>query len=256
MSIPTPPPERQSAYPHQTPAPSPAPPPPVADPTIVYPAALQPAAVQPVPVPGRAGRSTRPPGRPVGRRRTLLGRRRRDRPGGGARRPGRRPDRRPDPRIDLVVQDIFGTGSTGAAYVDRRRVLARARRRAAAPARAHHPEAQAFFGWIMFLATLTAALLPLTWTDVLESVDRRGPRQRAHRHRDLVAAARRAEPHPAPGDDADRLRPLSRPPRPAARWSLDQVGGVQVPDGSATRLIRRAGGASRAGRSRDRTGCR
>ena len=31
------------------------------------------------------------------------------------------------------------------------------------------PKPKAFFGWIMFLGTLTAALLPLTWTDVLES---------------------------------------------------------------------------------------
>jgi len=168
MSIPTPPPERQSAYPHQTPTPSPAPPPP-ADPTVVYPAALQPAPVQPVqpvqPVPVA-------PARPA------------------------------DPSVDagrfwagvvatalvaalvglvgvvivdqilsfeLAVQDVFGVNSTGAAYVVGAAVIA-----VLAGGLLHllvltTPKPKAFFGWIMFLGTLTAALLPLTWTDVLES---------------------------------------------------------------------------------------
>ena len=166
MSTPTPPPERQSAYPHQTPTPSPAPPPP-ADPTMVYPAAVQPAPVQPVqPVQPAA------PARPA------------------------------DPSVDagrfwagvvatalvaalvglvgvviidqilsieLAVQDVFGTDSTGAAYVVGAAVLA-----VLAGGLLHllvltTPKPKAFFGWIMFLGTLTAALLPLTWTDVLES---------------------------------------------------------------------------------------
>ncbi|WP_456789105.1 hypothetical protein [Cellulomonas sp. P5_C5] len=170
MSIPTPPPERQSAYPHQTPAPSPAPPPP-ADPTMVYPAALQPAPVQPVPVPVAAAVPVAParpadPSVDAGRFWAgvvatalvaalvglvgvvivdqILG-------------------------IELVVQDIFGTDSTGAAYVVGAAAIA-----VLAGGLLHllvltTPKPKAFFGWIMFLGTLTAALLPLTWTDVLES---------------------------------------------------------------------------------------
>jgi hypothetical protein len=71
--------------------------------------------------------------------------------------------------IELVVQDIFGTDSTGAAYVVGAAVIA-----VLAGGLLHllvltTPKPKAFFGWIMFLGTLTAALLPLTWTDVLES---------------------------------------------------------------------------------------
>lgn len=168
MSIPTPPPDRQSAFPHSTPAPSPAPPPaPAPEPTAVFPAALQPAQVPPAAAPSPA-----------------------------------RPARPADPSVDagrfwagvvatalvaalvglvgvvivdqilsieLAVQDLFGTNSTGAAYVVGAAVLA-----VLAGGLLHllvltTPKPKAFFGWIMFLGTLTAALLPLTWTDQLES---------------------------------------------------------------------------------------
>ncbi|WP_421732883.1 hypothetical protein [Cellulomonas sp.] len=71
--------------------------------------------------------------------------------------------------IELAVQDLFGTNSTGAAYVVGAAVFA-----VLAGGLLHllvvtTPKPKAFFGWIMFLATLTAALLPLTWTDELES---------------------------------------------------------------------------------------
>ncbi len=165
MSTPTPPPDRQSAFPHSAPAPSPPPPPP--EPTAVFPAALQPAQVPPAAAPAPA-----------------------------------RPARPADPSVDagrfwagvvatalvaalvglvgvvivdqilsieLAVQDLFGTNSTGAAYVVGAAVFA-----VLAGGLLHllvvtTPKPKAFFGWIMFLATLTAALLPLTWTDELES---------------------------------------------------------------------------------------
>ncbi|WP_456846984.1 hypothetical protein [Cellulomonas sp. P5_C6] len=168
MSDPTPPPERQSAYPHATPPPAPAPAPapaPVPDPTVVYPAALQPAAVPP-PVPAAAPRAPAGPSVDAGRYWAgvvatalvaalvglvgvvivdqIL-------------------------NIELAVKDIFGTDSTGAAYVVGAALFA-----VAAGGLLHllvltTPKPKAFFGWIMFLGTLTAALLPLTWTDKLES---------------------------------------------------------------------------------------
>ncbi len=166
MSVPTPPPERQSAYPHQPASTPPAAP---ADPTVVYPAAVQPAAVQPepvAPVVPVAAATPRGPSVDAGRYWAgvaatalvaaliglvgvvivdqILS-------------------------IDLVVKDPFGTGSTGAAYVVAGVVGA-----VLAGGLLHllvlsTPKPRAFFGWIMFLATLTVALLPLTWTDVLES---------------------------------------------------------------------------------------
>lgn len=167
MSTPTPPPERQSAYPHQTPpTPPPAPAPP-ADPTMVYPAAVQPAPVQPVPV--AAAPVAAVPTRPsvdagrfwagvaatalvtalIGLVGVLI------------------VDQILD--IELVVQDVFGTESTGAAFV-----VGGVLSSILAGGLLHvlvlsTPKPRAFFGWIMFLGTLTAALLPLTWTDVLES---------------------------------------------------------------------------------------
>ena len=166
MSVPTPPPERQSAYPHQTPPAAPVPPP--ADPTVVYPAALQPAAVPVEPVPVAAAVPARPVGPSVDAGRywagvvatalvaalvglvgvvivdQILS-------------------------LDLAVKDVFGTDSTGAAYVVGAAVFA-----VLAGGLLHllvltTPKPKAFFGWIMFLGTLTAALLPLTWTDKLES---------------------------------------------------------------------------------------
>ncbi|NUU18370.1 hypothetical protein HP550_14025 [Cellulomonas humilata] len=164
--MPTPPPERQSAFPHQTPSPSPAPPPPPPpppDPTIVFPAAIQPQAPAPAapvaPVPAGpsvdAGRywagvaATALVAALIGVVGVVV------------------VDR--ILQIDLVVQDPLGTGSTGAAFVVGG-VLASL----VAGGLLHllaltTPKPRAFFGWIMFLATLTAALLPLTWTDVTES---------------------------------------------------------------------------------------
>ncbi|KQR10515.1 DUF6069 family protein [Cellulomonas sp. Leaf334] len=167
MSTPTPPPERQSAYPHQTPPTPPPPPAPVADPTMVYPAAVQPAQpVQPVvPVQPVAAVPSGPSvdaGRYwagvvatalvtalIGLVGVLI------------------VDQILD--IELVVKDIFGTESTGAAFV-----VGGVLSSVLAGGLLHvlvlsTPKPRAFFGWIMFLATLTAALLPLTWTDVLES---------------------------------------------------------------------------------------
>jgi hypothetical protein len=166
MSIPTPPPERQSAYPHPTPAPSPAPAPPAPDPTVVYPAALQPASVPPEPVvaaaPARRVEPTVDAGRYwAGVVATAL----------VAALVGLVGVVIVDQilSIDLAVQDVFGTDSTGAAYVAGAAVIA-----VLAGGLLHllvltTPKPKAFFGWIMFLGTLTAALLPLTWTDVLES---------------------------------------------------------------------------------------
>ncbi|MDM7832420.1 DUF6069 family protein [Cellulomonas edaphi] len=67
--------------------------------------------------------------------------------------------------IDLVTQDPFDTGSTMGAYVVGAVVGA-----VVAGALLHllvltTPRPRAFFGWIMGLATLVVALVPLTWTD-------------------------------------------------------------------------------------------
>jgi hypothetical protein len=171
MSVPTPPPERQSAYPHQVPPTPPPAPAPVSDPTVVFPAAAQPAAVQPAPVPPEPVVPVAPP-----------------RPAGPSVDAGRYwagvvatalvaaliglvgvviVDQ--ILKIDLVVRDALGTGSTGAAFVVGGVIAA-----VVAGGLLHllvvtTPRPGAFFGWIMFLATLTAALLPLTWTSVLES---------------------------------------------------------------------------------------
>ena len=156
MSVPTPPPERQSAYPHQTPPPAPAPQVP-AGPPAVFPAAVQPQTPAP-PAPGPsvdAGRywagvaATALVAALIGVVGVVI------------------VDR--ILQIDLVVQDPFGTGSSGAAYVIGGVVAA-----VLAGGILHllvvtTPKPRAFFGWIMFLATLTVALLPLAWTDVLES---------------------------------------------------------------------------------------
>ena len=164
MSVPTPP-ERQSAYPHQTP-PAAAAPPPAPDPTVVFPAAVQPAPVAPEPVaPVAAPRPTQPSvdaGRfwagvvataLVAALIGLVGVVIVDQ----------------ILQIELVTKDPLGTDSTGAAFVVGGVLAA-----VLAGALLHllvvtTPRPRAFFGWIMALATLTTALLPLTWTDVLES---------------------------------------------------------------------------------------
>lgn len=166
MSVPTPPPERQSAYPHQTPSPSPAPPPPpppAPDPTVVFPAAVQPQAPAPAaPIPPAPAGPSVDAGRFwAGVAATAL----------VAALIGVVGVVIVDQilQIDLVAKDPFGTDSTGAAYV-----LGGVVASVLAGVLLHllvvtTPKPRAFFGWIMFLATLTAALLPLTWTDVLES---------------------------------------------------------------------------------------
>lgn len=67
--------------------------------------------------------------------------------------------------IDLVVQDLFGTDSPMTSLVVGAVVAA-----LLAGALLHvlvltTPRPRSFFGWIMGLVTLVAALLPLTWTD-------------------------------------------------------------------------------------------
>ena len=172
MSIPTPPPERQSAYPHQTPPQPPPAPAPVEDPTTVYPAALQPAPVQPVqpvqPVPVAPVVAATPSGPSVDAGRfwagvvatalvtALIGL-------VGVLIVDQILD------IELVVRDLVGTGSTGAAFVIGGVLASIAAGGLLQLLVMSTPKPRAFFGWIMFLATLTAALLPLTWTDVLES---------------------------------------------------------------------------------------
>ena len=202
MSIPTPPPERQSAYPHQTPPHRRPPRRPPRTPRWSTRPRCSRLPSSPSARPARAGRARRRrhPDGPVGRRRALLGRRRRHRPRHGAHRPRRRADRRPDPRHRA------GGAGPRRDRLDGSGVRRRRRARSIAAGGLLHllvlstPKPRAFFGWIMFLATLTAALLPLTWTDVLESAIAVGPGQRPHRDRDLVPPARRAEPHAAPRD--------------------------------------------------------
>lgn len=71
--------------------------------------------------------------------------------------------------IDLVVQDVFGIGSHVGAYV----VGGIAASLLAAGLLhllvASTPRPRAFFGWIIGLLTVVAALLPLTWTSDLAS---------------------------------------------------------------------------------------
>ncbi|WP_202924323.1 DUF6069 family protein [Cellulomonas sp. H30R-01] len=67
--------------------------------------------------------------------------------------------------IDLVVQDVFGTDSPMTSLVVGAVVAA-----LLAGALLHvlvltTPRPRSFFGWIIGLVTLVAALLPLTWTD-------------------------------------------------------------------------------------------
>ena len=171
MSIPNPPPERQSAYQHPGETPPPAAPPPVAQP-VVQPvaqpvAASQPPAVYPPAAPEPAAPAA-PTGPSVDNGRywagvvatalvaalvgvvgvIIL-------------------DQIVD--IDLVVKDIFGTDSVGAAYV-----VGGALAAVVAGGLLHllvltTPRPRAFFGWLMFLGIVVAAALPFTWTDSTES---------------------------------------------------------------------------------------
>ena len=65
--------------------------------------------------------------------------------------------------------DLFATGSHQAAFAIDGAVLALLAAGLLHVLILTTPRPRAFFGWIMALATLTTALLPLTWTDVLES---------------------------------------------------------------------------------------
>ena len=167
MSVPTPPPERQSAYPHQTPPPA-APVPPPADPTVVYPAALQPAAVPVEPVPVAAAVPARPVGPSVDAGRywagvvaTAL----------VAALVGLVGVVIVDQiiKIELVVKDLFGTDSVSAAYVVGGVLAAVVAGALLQLLVLTTPRPRAFFGWIMFLALVVAALIPLTWTDSTKS---------------------------------------------------------------------------------------
>ena len=143
MSVPTPPPERQSAYPHQTPAAAPPAVAPAGRPDRRLPGRR--CSPPPVPVRPRPGRRGRAVPAPPARRST---------PGATGPVSSRRPSSRRSSAlvgvvivdqilyIDLAVKDVFGTDSTGAAYVVGAAVFAVLARRAAAPARAHDAEAQ------------------------------------------------------------------------------------------------------------------
>ncbi|MFC0715881.1 DUF6069 family protein [Cellulomonas biazotea] len=71
--------------------------------------------------------------------------------------------------VDLVVQDVFGTGSEMAALVVGAVLIALVAGALLQLLVVTTPKPQAFFGWIMGLGTLVLALLPLTWTDVATS---------------------------------------------------------------------------------------
>jgi hypothetical protein len=71
--------------------------------------------------------------------------------------------------VDLVVQDVFGTGSEMAALVVGAVLIALVAGALLQLLVITTPKPQAFFGWIMGLGTLVLALLPLTWTDVATS---------------------------------------------------------------------------------------
>lgn len=185
MSIPNPPPERQSAYeqpPHgqhaaSAPPPAPAPPttafPPVAAPVAAEPVVAQPVAVPPsvapavaaVPVAAAAPRSTSPSvdnGRYwAGVAATAL----------VAALVGLVGVLIIDQilKIDLVVKDLFGTDSVSAAYVVGGVLSAIVAGALLQLLVMTTPRPRAFFGWIMFLALVVAALIPLTWTDSTKS---------------------------------------------------------------------------------------
>jgi len=72
-------------------------------------------------------------------------------------------------KIDLVVKDVFGTDSEGAAYVVGGVLSAVVAGALLQLLVVTTPRPRAFFGWIMALALVVAALIPLTWTDVTKS---------------------------------------------------------------------------------------
>ncbi len=72
-------------------------------------------------------------------------------------------------KIDLVVKDIFSTDSVGAAYAIGGALSAVVAGALLQLLVLTTPRPRAFFGWIMFLALVVAALIPLTWTDVHKS---------------------------------------------------------------------------------------
>jgi hypothetical protein len=71
--------------------------------------------------------------------------------------------------VDLVVRDFFGTASHTAEYAWGGAVAALLAGLLLYLLALAAPRPTAFFGWIMALATLVAALLPFTWTSKTES---------------------------------------------------------------------------------------
>jgi len=72
-------------------------------------------------------------------------------------------------KIDLVVKDILSTDSVGAAYVVGGALSALVAGALLQLLVLTTPRPRAFFGWLMGLALVVAALIPLTWTDVTKS---------------------------------------------------------------------------------------
>lgn len=71
--------------------------------------------------------------------------------------------------IDLAVQDLFGIGSHVGAYVVGGIVASLLAAGLLHILVVSTPRPRAFFGWIVGLLTVVAALLPLTWTSDLAS---------------------------------------------------------------------------------------
>ena len=167
--------------------------------------------------------------------------------------------------IELVVQDVFGTGSIGRGVRRRRRARAVARRWAAAAARARPPRSRGRSSAGSCSWPPSTAAAPAADLDRRARVGDLPPAcvNAAHRDRDLVAAARRAEPHPAARDPRRLIsrRRASAPSAVARRLggrprAVTVVPVVVAVTGRGGQAVRRAGAASRAGRSRGRTGCR
>jgi hypothetical protein len=171
MSIPNPPPERQSAYQHPGEVPPPVPPAPVVQPVVQpvvvpvaatqQPPAVFPPAVPAAPVAQRTGPTvdngrywagvvaTAVVAALVGVVGVII----------------------LDQifEVDLVVKDVFGTDSVGAAYVVGGALSAVVAGALLQLLVLSTPRPRAFFGWIMFLGIVVAAVIPFTWTDSTKS---------------------------------------------------------------------------------------
>lgn len=170
MSIPNPPPERQSAYQHPGEVPPPTTPAPVVQP-VVQPVVVPVAATQPpgiFPPTAAAAPPPQPSGPTIDNGRYWAGvvatamvaalvgvvgviildqif------------------------EIDLIVKDVFGTDSVGAAYVVGGVLAAVVAGALLQLLVLSTPKPRAFFGWLMFLGIVVAAVIPFTWTDSTES---------------------------------------------------------------------------------------